>query len=106
MPVDSCTCKSNYYGSSCNLVIAESKNNDTFIQNIDFLWDDSEALYQGEAFIKDIKYSFEIKAKSGTFIKWDISRGDETWEEKYYNVGENLGYEVEWNPLTKTVIIK
>lgn len=71
---------------AANLVILESKNKDTFIQKIDFLWDDSEPLYQGEAFIKDIKYSFEIKAKNGSFQKWDINRGDETWAEKYYNV--------------------
>lgn len=71
---------------AADLVIEKSNNMDTFIQKIDFLWDDSEPLYQGEAFIKDIKYSFEIKAKSGDFQKWDVSRGDDTWAEKYFNV--------------------
>lgn len=71
---------------AADLVILKSNDKDTFIQKIDFLWDDSEPLYQGEAFIKDIKYSFEIKAKGGDFQKWDVSRGDDTWAEKYFNV--------------------
>lgn len=88
---------------AANLVVEESKNNNTFIQKIDFLWDDSEPLYQGEAFIKDVKYSFEIKAKSGAFKKWDISRGDETWAEKYYNVRSKSG-NVSDGKLNKTII--
>lgn len=67
-------------------VIVKSGKTDTFIQKIDFLWDDSEPLYQGEAFNLGVKYSFEIYAKTGEFKKFDISKGDETFKEKYQNV--------------------
>lgn len=69
-----------------NLVIAKSGQSNTFVQKIDFNWDDSEPLYQGEAFNKGVKYSFEIKAYGGDFHKWDASNGDDTWNEQYYNV--------------------
>ena len=36
-------------------VIGKSGHSGTFIQKIDFLWDDSEPLYQGEAYRKGIK---------------------------------------------------
>lgn len=71
---------------AANLVINKSGKSDTFVQKIDFLWDDSEPMYQGEAFNRGVKYSFEIDAYSGKFFKWDADRGDETWEEKYDNV--------------------
>lgn len=71
---------------AANLAVAISEQSNTFVQKIDFNWDDSEPLFQGEAFNKGVKYSFEIYAYGGTFKKWDISRGDDTWEEKYYNV--------------------
>lgn len=48
--------------------------------------DDEEPLYQGEAFYRGHKISFEIRAYGGGFYKWDLSGGDETWAEKYYNV--------------------
>ena len=71
---------------AANLTVARSEQSNTFVQKIAFNWDDSEPIYQGEAFNKGVKYSFEIYAYGGTFKKWDISRGDDTWEEKYYNV--------------------
>jgi len=71
---------------AANMVISRSGQSNTFVQKIDFLWDDSEPLYQGEAFNQGVKYSFEIHADSGTFKKFDRSTGDETWSEKYYNV--------------------
>lgn len=49
-----------------------NKSNIT-IQKIEYNYDDTNPQYKGEAFIKDIKYSFEIKAKSGDFKKWDVS---------------------------------
>lgn len=71
---------------AANSVIAKSGNSNTFVQKIDFKWDDSKPMYQGEAWNKGVKYSFEIYAYGGSFGKWDVSRGDATWEEKYYNV--------------------
>lgn len=71
---------------AANIVINRSGKSDTFVQKIDFLWDDSKPLYQGEAFNRDVKYSFEIYAYGGDFQKWDAGYGDETWTEKYYNV--------------------
>jgi len=71
---------------AANSVIGKSGLSNTFVQKIDFKWDDSEPLYQGEAFNKGVKYSFEIYAYSGDFKKWDSSSGDETWREQYYNV--------------------
>ena len=67
-------------------VIHKSGDSSTFIQKIDFLWDDSEPIYQGEAYRKGIKYSFEIYAYGGDYQKWDIDSDDDTWAEKYYNV--------------------
>ncbi len=67
-------------------VIDKSGQANTFVQKIDFLWDDEKPLYQGEAFNKGVKYSFEIYAYGGGYQKWDVSTGDETWSEKYYNV--------------------
>lgn len=67
-------------------VIDKSGKSNTFVQKIDFLWDDEKPLYQGEAFNKGVKYSFEIYAYGGGFQKWDVSTGDDTWAEKYYNV--------------------
>lgn len=67
-------------------VIAKSAKSNTFVQKINFLWDDQEPLFQGEAFNAGVKYSFEIKARTGEFKKWDESRGDETWAKQYYNV--------------------
>lgn len=69
-----------------NMVINKSGKSNTFVQKNDFLWDDSEPLYQGEAFNRGYKYSFEIYANSGKFQKWDSDSGDDTWAEKYYNV--------------------
>ena len=71
---------------AANLAISKSEQSNTFVQKIDFNWDDSEPIYQGEAFNKGVKYSFEIYAYSGDFKKWDTSRGDDTWNEKYFNV--------------------
>ncbi|NLP36315.1 MAG: hypothetical protein GX892_04155 [Thermoanaerobacteraceae bacterium] len=71
---------------AANSVVEKSGKPNTFVQKIDFLWDDSEPIYQGEAFNRGVKYSFEIKADSGEFQKWDASTGDETWSEKYFNV--------------------
>lgn len=67
-------------------VVDKSGQANTFVQKIDFLWDDEEPLYQGEAFNKGVKYSFEIYAYGGGYQKWDVSTGDETWSEKYFNV--------------------
>ncbi|NLC84789.1 MAG: hypothetical protein GX749_06925 [Ruminococcaceae bacterium] len=71
---------------AANSVIAKSGNSNTFVQKIDFKSDDSKPMYQGEAWNKGVKYSFEIYAYGGSFGKWDVSRGDDTWAEKYYNV--------------------
>lgn len=67
-------------------VVARSGQTNTFVQKIEFNWDDEKPLYQGEAFNNGVKYSFEIKAFTGEFQKFDASRGDETWAEKYQNV--------------------
>jgi hypothetical protein len=67
-------------------VIRKSGDPGTFIQKIDFLWDDSEPIYQGEAYRKGIKYSFEIYAYGGDYQKWDVDTDDDTWAEQYYNV--------------------
>jgi uncharacterized membrane protein YkoI len=67
-------------------VITKSGQSSTFVQKIDFLWDDSEPLYQGEAYRKGIKYSFEIYAYGGSYQKWDVDTDDDAWEDKYYNV--------------------
>ncbi|NLC26158.1 MAG: hypothetical protein GX777_06020, partial [Fastidiosipila sp.] len=67
-------------------VISKSGQDNTFVQKIEFNWDNEEPLYQGEAFYRGHKISFEIKAYGGGFYKWDLDGGDETWAEKYYNV--------------------
>lgn len=67
-------------------VIARSGKTNTFVQKIDFKYDGNKTIYQGEAFNKGVKYSFELYAKSGQFKKWSVDRGDETWEEQYFNV--------------------
>lgn len=67
-------------------VIDKSGQSNTFVQKIDFLWDDKEPLYQGEAFNKGVKYSFEIDAYSGDYQKWDVSTGDDTWTKQYATV--------------------
>jgi len=69
-----------------NSVIKKSGKSDTFVQKIEFKWDDSEPIYQGEAFNRGVKYSFEIDAYGGTYEEWDMSKGDDTWADKYYNV--------------------
>ena len=71
---------------AANSVISRSGQNYTFVQKIEFNWDDEEPLYQGEAFYRGHKISFEIRAYGGGFYKWDLDGGDETWAEKYYNV--------------------
>lgn len=72
--------------AAADSVIAESGRPNTFVQKIDFLWDDSTPMYQGEAFNEGVKYSFEIDARSGEFKKWDVDQDDETWVEQYSNV--------------------
>ncbi len=67
-------------------VIKKSGRKNTFVQKIEFKYDGDETIYQGEAFNKGVKYVFELYAKSGEFKKFSLSRGDETWAEKYYNV--------------------
>lgn len=71
---------------AANLVIKKSGKSDTFVQKIEFKWDDSEPKYEGEAFNRGVKYSFEIYAYDGSFDEWDVDSDDDTWEEKYYNV--------------------
>ena len=69
------------------MVIARSGMSNTFIQKIEFDWDDEKPLYKGEAFNKDKKFSFEIHAYKGKgFYKWDVDNDDDTWEEKFYNI--------------------
>ncbi len=67
-------------------VIARSGKSDTFVQKIEFKWDDSEPEYQGEAFNEGVKYTFEIRARGGAFDEWDVDQDDETWREQYSNV--------------------
>ena len=67
-------------------VIKKSGRANTFVQKIDFKYDGSKTIYQGEAFNKGVKYSFELYAKTGNFKKFTTDRGDETWAEQYYNV--------------------
>lgn len=81
-------------------VIQKSGNPGTFIQKIDYLHDSSEPMYQGEAFYTGVKYSFEIDAKTGAFKKFDVSRGDETFVEKYWNVAPSGGAPVTTPPTT------
>lgn len=72
---------------AANMVISRTGKSNTFIQKIEFDWDDEKPLYKGEAFYKDMKYTFEIHAyKDKGFYKWDSDNDDDTWEEKYYNV--------------------
>lgn len=67
-------------------IISKSGKPNTFVQKIEFDWDDSEPMYKGEAFNKGYKYTFEINAYNGSFMKWDIDKDDDDWEEEYYNV--------------------
>lgn len=67
-------------------VVNRSGKSNTFVQKIDFHWDDSEPMYQGEAFNEDVKYSFKIHARNGDFDEWDVDEDDETWAEQYSNV--------------------
>ena len=71
---------------AANLVVGKAGHKDTFVQKIEFDWNDSKPMYEGEAFYKGMKYDFEIRAFGGGFYKWDADSGDDTWEEKYYNV--------------------
>lgn len=72
---------------AANMVISRTGKSNTFIQKIEFDWDDEKPLYKGEAFNKDMKYTFEIHAyKDKGFYKWDADNDDDTWEEKYFNV--------------------
>lgn len=72
---------------AANMVINRTGKSNTFIQKIEFDWDDEKPLYKGEAFNKNMKYTFEIHAyKDKGFYKWDSDNDDDTWEEKYYNV--------------------
>lgn len=72
--------------AAADKVIAQSGMSNTFVQKIDFKYDGNETIYQGEAFNKDVKFVFELYAKSGEFKKWSVSGGDETWAEQYANV--------------------
>ncbi|NLB42258.1 MAG: PepSY domain-containing protein, partial [Clostridiales bacterium] len=47
---------------AANMVISRTGKSNTFIQKIEFDWDDEKPLYKGEAFNKDMKYTFEIHA--------------------------------------------
>lgn len=67
-------------------VIARTRKSNTFVQKIEFKWDDSEPLYVGEAFNRNVKYTFEYRADTGRFQKFTTSWGDETWAEQYFNV--------------------
>lgn len=68
-------------------VIAQSGKKNTFVQKIDFKYDGNETIYQGEAFNRGVKYSFELYAGKGrNFKKFDTSTGDETWAKQYFNV--------------------
>lgn len=68
-------------------VIAQSGKKNTFVQKIDFKYDGNETIYQGEAFNRGVKYSFELYAGKGrNFKKFDTSTGDETWAKQYSNV--------------------
>ncbi len=67
-------------------VVARTGVSHSFVQKIEFKWDASEPLFQGEAFSKGYKYSFEMYAKDLSFKKFDRSGGDETWSKQYFNV--------------------
>src|SRR5690606_13996632 len=47
---------------AANSVINKSGKSDTFVQKIEFDWDDEEPMYKGEAFNRGVKISFEIDA--------------------------------------------
>lgn len=67
-------------------VIAQSGKDNTFVQKIDFKYDGNETIYQGEAFNRDVKYVFELYARTNQFKKWSVDGGDETWVKQYSNV--------------------
>lgn len=71
---------------AASLIKSQSGQSNTFVQKIDFKYDGSETIYQGEAFNKGVKYVFELYAKNSQFKKWSVNGGDETWAELYYNV--------------------
>lgn len=71
---------------AAEIVIKKSGVKDTFVQKIEFDWDEDMPLYKGEAFSRGYKYQFEIEAYEGSFYKWDVDYDDDTWEKQYYNV--------------------
>ena len=71
---------------AASLVKSQLGQSNTFVQKIDFKYDGSETIYQGEAFNKGVKYVFELYAKNSQFKKWSVNGDDETWAELYYNV--------------------
>lgn len=68
------------------LVIERSGVDETFVQKIEFDWDEVQPLYKGEAFSQGYKYQFEIEAFGGNFYKWEVDGDDDTWKDQYYNV--------------------
>lgn len=72
---------------AAKLVIQRTGVSTAFVQKIDFKYDGNTTIYQGEAFTRGYKYSFELYAVRGKgFHKFDPSGGDETWAKQYYNV--------------------
>ncbi len=67
-------------------VIERSGVDETFVQKIEFDWDEDEPEYKGEAFSEGFKYQFEIDAYTGDFDEWDVDDDDDTWAEQYHNV--------------------
>lgn len=67
-------------------VISRSGKTDTFVQKIELNWDASKPIYQGEAFNRNVKYSFEVNGYTGNYQKFTADWGDETYVKQYANV--------------------
>ena len=67
-------------------VIKKSGRSNTFVSKIEFKWDDSKPMYQGEAFYQNTKISFEVNVYTARFYKFEVDRGDDTYYEEYFNV--------------------
>lgn len=45
------------------------------IAEIEMDWEDGRMIYEGEAFLNNTEYEFEIDAVTGEFLKWDVESG-------------------------------
>ncbi len=74
---------SNLMDQAVNSVISRSGQSTTFIQKIEFDWDETKPMFKGEAFYLDTKIVFEMDATNLSFEKFDVSTGDSTYQIQY-----------------------